>query len=55
MITIMEDEQQGIKFKNWEEAEVAYYESHQCDSDDVDVEEGRIMRWLDENGHTVDE
>lgn len=46
---------QQIIFSNFQEAKDAYYETHDIMSDDVDDEEAKIMRWLEENGHEVDE
>lgn len=42
-------------FSTFKEAEDKYYENHDCQSDDRDVEEGRIMRWLESNSHVVEE
>ena len=42
-----------MTFDTWEQAQDAYYAHHQCDSDDVEKEEARIIRWIEEEGHTI--
>lgn len=42
-------------FDTWEDAEFAYYEENQCNSDDPDKEEGAIIRWLENNNFSVNE
>lgn len=42
-------------FNSWEQAQDYYYKHHQCDSDDADKEEARIIKWAEEEGHTINE
>ncbi len=39
----------------WEDAEDKYYETHDCNSDERDAEVARIERWVEDNGHKVNE
>lgn len=42
-------------FLTWEEAKESYYKTNDIMSDDVDAEEGKIMRWLEEMDYEVSE
>ena len=42
-----------MTFKNWEEAEVYFYEHFGCESDDSDKENARVERWIEINGHKI--
>lgn len=40
-------------FATWRDAEDAFYESHDCLSDDSDKEQARVERWVESEGHVV--
>ena len=46
-------EQEERFFDTVEELDAEYYKTHDCISDDVDAEQGRIERWADQMGYQV--
>lgn len=44
-----------MNFKSWKDAEAEFYKSHVALTDDSDSEETRIMNWIEDNEHEVDE
>lgn len=41
------------KFSTFEEAQDAFYETHDALSDDSDREEVRVMDWAEDEGHEI--
>lgn len=42
-----------IIFKTFQEAQEAYYKTHDCISDDWEKEENAILRWIETNGYSI--